>query len=138
MSERRNGEGVSSYTRNAFKNRTGARFRGSTVECRRDRARSPERALQKRARPNAHLLLIRARLAVFSQKLEDLVHSPAEAARRAAGRCRHFYTRSRRGTGELRAAVAEELRAPARVARRGTSESSWRGWEMRRRVLEKS
>lgn len=111
------------------------------MECRRDRARSPERALQKRARPNAHLLLIRARLAVFSQKLEDLVHSlllrlPQGGRPR---RCRHFFIRSRRGTeNELRAAVAEELRAPARVARRGTSESSWRGWEMRRRVLEKS
>ena len=84
--------------------------------CRRDRARSPERALQKRARPNAHLLLIRARLAVFSQKLEDLVHSlllrlPQGGRPR---RCRHFfYTRSRRGTeNELRAAVAEELELP--------------------------
>lgn len=63
------------------------------MECRRDRARSPERALQKRARPNAHLLLIRARLAVFSQKLEDLVHSlllrlPQGGRPR---RCRHFF-----------------------------------------------
>ena len=66
---------------------------------------------------------------------------PAEAATRRAAEAvsPFFYTRSRRGTeNELRAAVAEELRAPARVARRGTSESSWRGWEMRRRVLEKS